>query len=422
MRRDGASRRGRAIGDRPTLGSNGIVHVHRIATSWLIYSLCAGQNRKSDQALRTRFAASQRGVRWIHVAGDAVAGRRESWRRCAMLFARKREKRRQFRQQFEALEGRNLLTTFHAANSAELAADLAAVANSSGPNTIVLAAKTYDIRNQFLIQNSHDLTIVGTPNRANGTQLLVSTQNRIFDIEGGSVTISGVTLAGGGSVDQGGAIYANNADVTLESDEILANTARQAGGGVFTIGGTLNVRNTTFGGNSAVATANNAGGGIAAFGTNVNIAASRINNNSVSGNPTGPVTTANTGGGIFVQNGTLNITNSAITDNSVSSVTAGDNAASTGGGVSTVNTTVTVNKANIARNVLSTVARVSTPSWGSAFSTVGGSLTISNATFTDNGPGGPYLINHPGATVTIRNSTIEGQSITGVLPPESDGA
>ena len=74
--------------------------------------------------------------------------------------ARKRTTRRLSCPGIEALEGRVVLSTFKAANIGELRADIAAVNNSTGPNTIILEGRAYrDLPSALQIQNAGNLTI-----------------------------------------------------------------------------------------------------------------------------------------------------------------------------------------------------------------------------------------------------------------------
>ena len=113
-------------------------------------------------------------------------------------FGKKRGWWRQSRPGIEALEGRAVPATFHAANVAQLQADIAAVSNTSGPNTIDLAPGTYNLTGELQVQDASDLTIQGNPKDPGSITLVGGFPFRVFEIDGGRVTISGVTISGGG--------------------------------------------------------------------------------------------------------------------------------------------------------------------------------------------------------------------------------
>src|SRR5262245_24094386 len=89
--------------------------------------------------------------------------------RCAMGLGKMRMTLRQARPAIEGLEGRVVPATFHAANVAQLQADIAAINNSPGPNTIILAPRTYNLASALQIENAHDLTIQGTTRNGKGS-------------------------------------------------------------------------------------------------------------------------------------------------------------------------------------------------------------------------------------------------------------
>src|SRR5204863_9725792 len=107
-------------------------------------------------------------------------------------------------------------TTVHVADVAHLVAAVAAVNNSSTPNTIIMAPGTYALPGELRIVNAGDLTIRQGV-RKGTLSIAGDVQDRVFDIEGGKVTLSGLAISGGGNVQQGGGIYANNANLTVES-------------------------------------------------------------------------------------------------------------------------------------------------------------------------------------------------------------
>ncbi len=91
----------------------------------------------------------------------------------------KHETRRQNRPVMEALEGRIVLSTFRATTVTELQADIAAVNNTSGPNTIILKPGVYLMTSELQIQNAGDLTI--RPSKTgSATSLVGSVVDRVW--------------------------------------------------------------------------------------------------------------------------------------------------------------------------------------------------------------------------------------------------
>jgi hypothetical protein len=307
----------------------------------------------------------------------------------------------------ESLEGRAVPTVFHVTNLAELQADIAAVNNTSGPNVIVLAPVEFGIKSELHIQNAENLAIVGTTSTTGTTEIVQGGTGRIFEIDGGSVTLSGMILSGGGAVEQGGAINAQDTTLKVENATIAGNAATQAGGGIAIQGGTLDVENSAIRNNTAGGASSGLGGGIAAFGAEVNLAATGINNNSAFGHqsnsqagPTGA------GGGLYVENGTLAIASGVVSRNTAYAVSSGSTANVSGGGVATSNTTVSVTKSSITNNTLNVVGNRTSVPQGAAFSATGGSLTISSSQLAGNLPGGRNEIVHQGAPLALKRVTV----------------
>jgi hypothetical protein len=305
---------------------------------------------------------------------------------------------------------------FHAASVAELRADLATVSNTTGPNTIILEARAYrDLSSELVVQNAGDLTIMGSSKKNGTTTLVGGANNRVLEIDGGHVTISGVLISGTGIVGQGGGIYAKDADVTLQKSTVTGTTANQAGGGIFAQGGSLNLDDCAIVNNSATGAGNAAGGGIATVNTNVTITRSRINNNTVMQiNNMNPAAGAqSSGGGIAATGGTLTVTRSSVSNNKVSALTSGTSAAAAGGGFATTGATVAVDRSTIANNTLYTIASQVNETPGSAFATVGGTQTITNSTITGNLPSGTSEFAQTGAQVVLQDASVDGVKLSG---------
>jgi hypothetical protein len=164
------------------------------------------------------------------------------------------------------------------------------------------------------------VTIIGPG--ANTLTINGNNAGRVFDIGGGTNTISGLTIANG-NLGSGGGIY-NGATLILSNCNISGNIG-EPGGGILN-GGTLTLNYCTVSGNSSV---NDNGGGL------YNQGVLTLKCCTVSGNSSGN----SSGGGIW-NSGTLMITNSTI-------------AANTGysGGIFHYSGILTVDSSTIASNI-----------------------------------------------------------------------
>ena len=332
-----------------------------------------------------------------------------------MWFERKRTVRFRPRPAIETLEGRAVLSTFLVKNVDQLVADIAALNNTTGPNTIVLAGGDYDLSAPLHIENAGRLTISGRADSPSNVRFFGSAPGRDIEIDGGSVTFNGVTVSGG-SADQGGGILAVNADVTVKNSTITGNTATQAGGGIFALGGTLNVMSSVIDGNSAGGTSFGQGGGIAASDAMVIIRASTVSNDTASAivqnSGTAVVPTVD-GAGIYALGGILTISGSKLETNTASAFTSGNSAICLGAGIGTSGTTVTINRTSFIKNALSSFARNGALADGSALSALGGSVTITGGLFSSNNPTSFAQFHHPGTAIVIRHSIIDGRQFLG---------
>jgi hypothetical protein len=212
------------------------------------------------------------------------------------------------------------------ADVAGLQAAIAAVNSDPSKHAVIsLAPGTYDLTNELLVTHARDLTI----QRDSAGPVVIDNpthSDRIFEIDGGDVTLDGLAISGG-SANFGGGISAGYTTLTVSNSTISGNSAdgyASSGGGVLLQGGTLTVSNSTISGNSADGYASS-GGGIEAGGTLT------VSNSTISGN------SAVGGGGIFTSDSSLAVTNSTISGNSVSSVQP-----SLGGGIYSYNSVVEI--------------------------------------------------------------------------------
>lgn len=163
--------------------------------------------------------------------------------------------------------------------------------------------------------------------------------DRIFE-NSATTTISGLTVTGGKAAGlSGGGILNNNNALTLDEVAVSANTAADVGG-VFGIGGTLTITDSTVSGNSARQNAEGIG---QADGT------ANITNSTISGNQA-----AGFSGGVAMQGaGTMNIQSSTIAFNT-STQPGGGILTSAAGGTPTVNVKNTIVSNNTTTNCSTT--------------------------------------------------------------------
>ncbi len=328
----------------------------------------------------------------------------------------KHETRRKNRPVMEALEGRIVLSTLYANNVTQLQADIAAVNNTSEPNTIILKPGVYVMTSELQIQNAGNLTIRPSSTNRSATSLVGSVVDRVLEIDGGSVTLSGLDISGGGAVAQGGGILAKNASLTLKSTTVFSNISTQSGAGIYAEGGTLTLENSSVTNNRSSNSALAFGGGIAAVNTNVTLTSSTVNENSLFAyqqQTMGAVEAS--GAGIFAEGGSLTVTGSTLSGNTIYAVTTGTNASSSGAAISTHQTPVTVSRSVFQYDALNTVSYGVASTQGSVFATNGGSLTLVNSSLGKSTPGGMRSFFHPGATVTITNLDLDGHKFSGIL-------
>jgi hypothetical protein len=230
---------------------------------------------------------------------------------------------------------------------------------SLGADTIVLSAGTYAITlgggddanlvGDFDING--DVTIVG--DGAGNTIVDGNALDRVFDVIGGNVTVTDLTVTGGAGASKGGGFnVAAGASLTLNEVVVSGNEAAN-GGGIFNVG-TLVMTDVHLAGNTGSGV-NSTGGGLE------NDASATLRRVTVSGN------TADEGAGIYTKNGTLTLDNSTV---------SGNTAATAGGGI------YTKAAGNLITN--STIAFNSAPTGGGLFSMSAGMFTLKNTILAEN--------------------------------------
>ena len=149
---------------------------------------------------------------------------------------------------------------------------------------------------------------------------------------GTAVTMTSLTITGGGNHEFGGGIY-NNGDLTLIDSTLVKNVVYGKGGGIYNAGGTVTIIGTTI----SESHGHMAGGGIYNAGGTIYISDSTIdgssvfwedgggiyndggdvyiNNSTISGNRCGGYHWYCNGGGIYNLGGSVHINSSTISDN-----------------------------------------------------------------------------------------------------------
>lgn len=228
--------------------------------------------------------------------------------------------------------------------------------------------------------------------------------DRVFDVRGGTVSMSDLTIQGGQSNagESGGGIK-NTANLTLIRVTIADNTSTQANGGGIANSSSLTMANCLVENNTA---ANGAGGGLYTEWGIVEIGDSTFRNNAASGNP---------GGGIYHTGGTLTLRSSTVADNQAAS--GGGIAANRVTGTTTLNitnSTISGNRATADGGGIKVAASTS-----SYLNNVTVTANRADADGVDGGLGGGLYVNTPGR-IWLKNSIIAG-NMGGESPDCSNG-
>lgn len=218
----------------------------------------------------------------------------------------------------------------------------------AGADTIILPAGTYTLGIAGADEDAAatgDLDITGsltiTGAGAASTIIDGGALDRVFEIYGTTVQISGVTIrngmatSGGALSNRGGGIQVNVGSTLLLTDSVVAGSKASAGGGIFN-SGTLTINNGTVRDNRTDSDGftDPSGGGIYSEGT------ATITNSALTGNTVGFGLIGVSGGGISNVGGTLTLINATVSGNS----------AVFGGGIKNQNGVVTVTNSTITGN------------------------------------------------------------------------
>jgi CSLREA domain-containing protein len=205
----------------------------------------------------------------------------------------------------------------------------------NNPQTISLTSGVLVLRfNTSIIgPGARTMAIAGTGSASAGA--------RIFNVQGGSVSISGLTITGGLSQGNGGAIL-NSATLRLGQCSLVGNTASGNGGAIYNTGN-LTLARCTLANNTA-----SNGGGLYTIGS-ANVNSSTFGNNTVE-----------QAGGGFYNDGTASVADS----------TFARNRATTGGGVFNGNR-LTLNNSIVGGNTATDSRNISGPVNAGDFNLVG---------------------------------------------------
>lgn len=193
-----------------------------------------------------------------------------------------------------------------------------AVDNAVPFDNINVSAGTYSEN----VVISKSLTIQGAD--ASSTIVDGTDTDSVFTIEGSvAVTLTNMTITNGNSsntvpIIEGGGIYVERGDVTLDS-VVVSNNFASNGGGIATSGGKLTILNSRIMNNIAANSTLASGGGINVSQFNTSAQALIINTTIVGNIAYGMGVGSATGGGIASSVDSLVIENSTVSDNSSSS-------------------------------------------------------------------------------------------------------
>lgn len=259
------------------------------------------------------------------------------------------------------------------------------LAATPGDTVVFDAGVTGTIPLASTLTIAQNLTIQG-PGAGN---LTISGQGavRVFDVTGGALTVSGVTVANGFGNGLGGAFNVNTA-LTLRSSVLSGNIATNGGAIALASGGTLTVTDSTFANNITTAIG---GGALITFGN------ATLTGNTFVGN-TGPVN----GGAINVQpTGVLTIINNTFRANSSGGL---------GGAISNLGTTMAINNTFSANQASS----------GAVIATGNNSATMHNNVFADQvASAGPAALSPIGDFSTSSNNVFYNNLAAGVADDQT---
>lgn len=258
---------------------------------------------------------------------------------------------------------------------------------------------------------SKDVSIEGS---GPAVRIVGDGNNRVFNVTAANVTLSGMTVTGGGvseALAEGGGIANATGTLVLRNVTVKGNSARNSpsggipqGGGVYNNSGTLQIIDSTISGNTVSIAPGGGGipegGGISNAAGSVSIIRSTISGNTASIAEPGGVPE---GGGIESSGGQL-----AIVDSTVGGNTAIGGSIAQGGGIAAFFTTTTLTRTTVSGNAASE-SGASTISDGGGILQFKGSLTLVNSTIAANTAAGEAS---EGGGVEVEETTLETTNTT----------
>ncbi len=239
---------------------------------------------------------------------------------------------------------------------------------------------------------SKDVSIEGS---GAAVRIVGDGNNRVFNVTAGAVTLSDLTVTGGGlsgAVVSGGGIANDAGTLVLRKVTVKGNSVSNSpsggvpqGGGVFNNTGTLNIVDSTISGNTASIGPKGGGvpegAGISNATGSVMITRTVISGNTASIAEPGGVPE---GAGIKSSGGQLTIVDSAVSGNS-----ATGGSVAQGGGIDALHTTTTLTRSTVSGNAASE-SGAATVSEGGGILQYQGSLALVNSTIVGNTAAGEF--------------------------------
>ncbi|MGL5944153.1 MAG: right-handed parallel beta-helix repeat-containing protein [Waterburya sp.] len=299
------------------------------------------------------------------------------------------------------------MATYNVTNSNDSGAgslrDAIAQANANaGLDTIVL---NDNITLSSAINITDSVEITGT-----NSVITQTGSDRLFKIDNGAtslidVSLTGLTLTGGKPVELGGAVYTVE-NLTLDNVVVEGNATTKRGGGVYSEGATLVLNDSVFRNNEIADGTTSSGGAFYVLdgvleADNILVEDNKSFTKSVSiTNSTAKITNSkfsnNSGGGIFLTTNAKAVINNVEITNNKNQIS--------GAGIGIENDS----EATISNSIISN----NQSTYGGGILIADSTAEISNTQITNNiateAGGGIDVID--GATITIRNSTISGNS------------
>jgi hypothetical protein len=287
-----------------------------------------------------------------------------------------------------------------------LRAAIAYADSLTGPQTITFDLSVFGKTAQTIVLTDGQLTVsdsAGVTITGPGASLLAVSGNnasRVMEIQGGSAALSGLTVTGGKSAsgDNGGGLLNDGGTLTLTNVTISGNTSDDEGGGLYNNNGPLTLTNCTITVNAA-----HTGAGLYNNQGTLTLTDSTISDNTFNLNtPGGVVSGTISGGGLKSLGGTLTMTDCTISGNSARS----------GAGLFTSFTTTNLTGCVINGNSAAAYNGYPANPNGGGMYIEGGMVSLYGCTISDNsavnGNGGGVYNNN--STLTLTNTTVTGNT------------